>query len=102
MKTFQLICLKCGSQDVGIRISLDDAGTTYECGGCGNAENGNDDDLMSVKTNILPGNSSVSHQIANALLSAHKNIAAGSGPVIGGEVQCTCTQCTLARAVLGA
>lgn len=53
MKTFQLICLKCGSQDVGIKISLETAGTTYECGGCGNSETGDETDLMAVTSKSI-------------------------------------------------
>jgi hypothetical protein len=49
MKKFQVICLKCGSEDVGIShvvwndmVGLESEGLEFECKNCGNFEEGDE------------------------------------------------------------
>lgn len=39
--------------------------------------------------------------LAHEVIRAHKNIAAGLGPIMNGEVTCGCTACKIAKEVLG-
>jgi len=40
-------------------------------------------------------------KLAGAILSAHKNIAAGSGLIVDDDVECDCSACQLAREIMG-
>jgi len=57
------------------------------------------DDALTASMMIAEFTAAESIKLAEAILSAHRNIAAGSGPIADGEVYCVCSICKLARTI---